>query len=92
MIWGPSPVYMNMPEWLSGAISLGGIMYPAYRFVIIVVGLLVATSGFMDNRPTSPRTHPIATPPYQPIPWLDYCKGAAPGGLRPISALCIPSS
>ena len=47
MVWGPSPVYMNMPEWLSGAISLGGIMYPAYRFVIIVVGLLVALGCYL---------------------------------------------
>ena len=47
LIWGPSPVYMNMPEWLSGAISLGGIMYPAYRFVIIVVGLLVALGCYL---------------------------------------------
>ena len=47
MIWGPSPVYMNVPEFLSGAISLGGIMYPAYRFVIIVVGLLVALGCYV---------------------------------------------
>ena len=47
MVWGPSPVYMNMPEWLSGAISLGGIMYPAYRFAIIVVGLLVALGCYL---------------------------------------------
>ncbi|WP_342132963.1 branched-chain amino acid ABC transporter permease [Hydrogenophaga sp. OTU3427] len=47
MVWGPSPVYMNMPEWLSGAINLGGIMYPAYRFVIILVGLLVALGCYL---------------------------------------------
>lgn len=47
MIWGPSPVYMNVPEFLSGAINLGGIMYPAYRFVIIVVGLLVALGCYL---------------------------------------------
>jgi len=47
MVWGPSPVYMNVPELLSGAISLGGIMYPAYRFVIIVVGLLVALGCYL---------------------------------------------
>jgi len=47
MVWGPSPVYMIMPEWLSGAINLGGIMYPAYRFVIILVGLLVALGCYL---------------------------------------------
>jgi len=41
-VWGPSPVYMNVPQALSGAMDLMGVMYPAYRFAIIVVGLLVA--------------------------------------------------
>jgi branched-chain amino acid transport system permease protein len=42
-IWGSSPVYSQAPEWLSGAVQFGGgITYPAYRFAIIVVGLLVA--------------------------------------------------
>ena len=42
MIWGPSPFYMEVPEFLSGTIDLLGIRYPAYRFVIITAGLLVA--------------------------------------------------
>ena len=46
-VWGPSPVYMNVPEWLSGAIDLMGVMYPAYRFAIIVVGLLVALGCYL---------------------------------------------
>ncbi len=42
-IWGSSPVYSQAPEWLSGAVDFGaGISYPAYRFAIIIVGLLVA--------------------------------------------------
>jgi branched-chain amino acid transport system permease protein len=42
-LWGSSPVYSQAPEWLSGAVNFGsGITYPAYRFAIIVVGLLVA--------------------------------------------------
>jgi branched-chain amino acid transport system permease protein len=42
-IWGSSPVYSPAPEWLSGAVDFGaGISYPAYRFAIIIVGLLVA--------------------------------------------------
>lgn len=46
-VWGPSPVYMNVPESLSGAINLMGISYPAYRFAIIVVGLLVALGCYL---------------------------------------------
>jgi branched-chain amino acid transport system permease protein len=42
MIWGPSPVYMATPAWLSGTVNLLGFTYPAYRFAIIVVGLAVA--------------------------------------------------
>jgi branched-chain amino acid transport system permease protein len=42
MIWGPSPVYMSTPPWLSGTVNLFGYSYSAYRFAIIVVGLSVA--------------------------------------------------
>ena len=42
MIWGPSPVYMSTPQWLSGTVNLFGYTYSAYRFAIIVVGLAVA--------------------------------------------------
>lgn len=47
MIWGPSPYYMEVPEWLSGTISLFGLPYPAYRFLIIVVGLAVAGGCYL---------------------------------------------
>lgn len=47
MIWGPSPYYMEVPESLSGAINLFGISYPAYRFVIITAGLLVALGCYL---------------------------------------------
>jgi branched-chain amino acid transport system permease protein len=46
-IWGPSPVYMNVPEALSGAVQVLGISYPAYRFVIILVGLGVALGSYL---------------------------------------------
>jgi len=46
-IWGPSSYYMEVPEKLSGAINLFGISYPAYRFMIIAVGLLVALGTFL---------------------------------------------
>jgi len=41
-IWGPQPVFISLPEALSGTIVLFGFSYPGYRFAIIVVGLLVA--------------------------------------------------
>lgn len=42
MIWGPQPLMLNTPEALSGPVSLFGISYPAYRLLIIAVGLAVA--------------------------------------------------
>jgi branched-chain amino acid transport system permease protein len=47
IIWGPSPYYMEVPEFLTGAINLVGVMYPAYRFVIIAAGLLVALACYV---------------------------------------------
>lgn len=37
--WGPAPVYINVPQALSGTVELFGFPYPAYRFAIIAVGL-----------------------------------------------------
>jgi branched-chain amino acid transport system permease protein len=42
MIWGPQPLMLNTPEALSGPVDLFGISYPAYRLLIIAVGLAVA--------------------------------------------------
>jgi branched-chain amino acid transport system permease protein len=42
IIWGPSPVFMNVPDALSGTIDLLGLPYPSYRFAIIAAGLIVA--------------------------------------------------
>src|SRR5690606_5549982 len=47
MIWGASPYYMEVPEMLSGAVDLFGVRYPAYRFVIIASGLLVALGCYL---------------------------------------------
>jgi branched-chain amino acid transport system permease protein len=46
-IWGPSSYYMEVPDALSGVINLFGIPYPAYRFMIIVVGLAVALGTYL---------------------------------------------
>jgi branched-chain amino acid transport system permease protein len=41
IIWGQSPIFLSVPEALSGTINLFGLEYPSYRFAIIAVGLLV---------------------------------------------------
>jgi len=47
MIWGASPVYMDVPEALSGAVQFFGIRYPAYRLLIIIAGLAVALGCYL---------------------------------------------
>lgn len=46
-VWGASPVYMNVPQALSGAIPVLGITYPVYRLAVIAVGLLVALGSYL---------------------------------------------
>ncbi|KAG1464079.1 hypothetical protein G6F57_013635 [Rhizopus arrhizus] len=47
IIWGPAPISMGLPSWLSGTIDILGVTYPLYRFLIIVVGLLVAAGCYV---------------------------------------------
>jgi branched-chain amino acid transport system permease protein len=47
VIWGPSPLNANPPEFLSGPVSIFGLDYPSYRFAIIAVGLLVALGLYL---------------------------------------------
>ena len=42
MIWGPQPLMLNPPAELAGPLELFGFSYPAYRLLIIGVGLAVA--------------------------------------------------
>lgn len=42
MIWGPQPLLLNAPAALAGPVELFGFIYPAYRLLIIAVGLAVA--------------------------------------------------
>jgi branched-chain amino acid transport system permease protein len=46
MIWGSQPILLNTPPALSGPVELGaalsGFRYPAYRLVVIGVGLAIA--------------------------------------------------
>ncbi|MEE9326151.1 MAG: branched-chain amino acid ABC transporter permease [Cocleimonas sp.] len=42
-IFGSSPLYLNIPSWLSGSVSFGeNASYPIYRLLIIVIGLTIA--------------------------------------------------
>ncbi|WP_166418614.1 branched-chain amino acid ABC transporter permease [Cochlodiniinecator piscidefendens] len=46
-MFGSFPLFLDVPDLLSGPISLpGGIQYPLYRLAIIVVGLCVAAGLF----------------------------------------------
>ena len=42
IIWGEQALLLNAPEALAGPVKLGGFYYPAYRLLIIGVGLGVA--------------------------------------------------
>ncbi|MFN6953789.1 MAG: branched-chain amino acid ABC transporter permease [Acetobacteraceae bacterium] len=43
ILFGRQPLFVNLPEFLSGAVEiLPGVPYPVYRLVIIGAGLLVA--------------------------------------------------
>lgn len=42
-IFGASPLYLNIPKWLSGSVPLwDGGSYPLYRLLIIGIGLIIA--------------------------------------------------
>jgi branched-chain amino acid transport system permease protein len=46
-IFGSFPLYLNIPSYLSGPVTLpGGIQYPLYRLTLIAIGLLIAVGLF----------------------------------------------
>ncbi len=48
MIWGPAPMMMSMPPALSGPVQLTSeLLYPAYRLLIIAVGLAAALGLYL---------------------------------------------
>jgi branched-chain amino acid transport system permease protein len=47
IIWGPSAVYMRAPKGFDGAIDLLGLLYPSYRFLVIIIGMIVATGLYL---------------------------------------------
>ena len=51
-VFGSFPLFLDIPDYLSGPVTLpGGIEYPLYRLVLIAVGLVVALGlGLLINR------------------------------------------
>jgi branched-chain amino acid transport system permease protein len=47
MVWGDQPVMLSMPEALAGPVELGGFVYPAYRLLIVAVGLAAAAALYV---------------------------------------------
>lgn len=47
-VFGSFPLYLNIPDYLAGPVSLpGGIQYPLYRLTLIVIGLVIAVGLFL---------------------------------------------
>ncbi len=47
IVWGLSPMFINVPPVLAGTLELFGLPYPLYRFAIIGVGLAVALALYL---------------------------------------------
>jgi branched-chain amino acid transport system permease protein len=46
LVWGPQPMFVQVPAALEGTVDLFGFTYSSYRFAIIVAGLLVAVGSY----------------------------------------------
>jgi branched-chain amino acid transport system permease protein len=47
-VFGSFPLYLNIPDYLSGPITLpGGIAYPVYRLALIGIGLAIALGLYL---------------------------------------------
>lgn len=44
ILFGRQPLFVDIPPWLNGSVSLGLFNYPVYRLSIIVLGLIVAVA------------------------------------------------
>lgn len=47
MVWGRAPLYLNVPAFLDGPIDLLGVAYPAYRFAITAVAVVVGVALYL---------------------------------------------
>ena len=45
--WGKTPVRMDVPGALSGAVTVAGLTYPTYRLLLIAAGLAVAAGLYL---------------------------------------------
>jgi branched-chain amino acid transport system permease protein len=55
IIWGPTSIYMDAPEALSGTLDLLGLPYASYRFAIIVASAMRARLSVRSIRIVSCR-------------------------------------
>ena len=47
LVWGPQPLFVQVPQVLAGTVEVFGFSYPSYRFAIIGVGLIVAVGAHL---------------------------------------------
>ncbi len=53
ILWGTAGLYVTVPPFLAGSITLGvGMLYPVYRLVIIAAGVVVAVGLYVVIRYT----------------------------------------
>ena len=56
IIWGPRPMFLDVPQALSGTIEIvPGAPYPAFRLAIIAVGSYSGHLPLSNNYPNTPR-------------------------------------
>ncbi|MFT4650294.1 MAG: branched-chain amino acid transport system permease protein [Polaribacter sp.] len=46
-VFGSQPLWLDIPSILKGSIELGSVIYPVYRILIIIVGVLVALGLYL---------------------------------------------
>jgi len=47
IVWGVSPMFIGLPEALRKTVTVMGFQYPAYRFLVIAVGLLMGAGLYL---------------------------------------------
>jgi branched-chain amino acid transport system permease protein len=46
-VFGSQPLWLDVPSVLKGSIELGSVIYPVYRMLIIIVGVMVAVGLYL---------------------------------------------
>lgn len=52
VIWGGDPMSIPIPKFLHGAFSIVGIIYPKYRFFVVLVGAIVGVALWLVQSKT----------------------------------------